>query len=183
MTICENCGAEVYRRTRINGKMLCPYCAWAIKDPLDFAKNFISRYEYLRKEYVKSRQELFKIRKQTKNVFSLIPPIDILKKAVIALDIEGCYKSFTEVLGAYYGIPAPKYLVQPKKVPARAIACYHSSKNEVYSKEDEIDLDTAFHEFYHALENFGIAPRVSRKKSEENAEKYAKACLKLLKEG
>ena len=120
---------------------------------------------------------------QSKNVFCLIPPIDVLKRAKIALEVDGYYSSFAKVLGAYYGIPAPKYIVNPEGIPKRAFSCYVPSENKVYCKKEPYNLHTAFHEFYHALENFRIAPKVSRKKSEENAEKYAKACLKLLQEG
>jgi hypothetical protein len=161
----------------VNGKRLCYFCQLAVDDPLYFAKI----YRNVCDDREKSYRELRESRQRVNDVFSLTPPIDILKKAKIALNVTGFYSSFSQVLASYYKISRPSYIVHPQGIPENAFSCYIPSKNEVYCKESPYDLNTAFHEFYHALENFDIAPYESESKErEKNAENFANACVQLL---
>ena len=111
------------------------------------------------------------------NPWSAVPPTHVLKNAVRALNIQGKYDAFPDVVGDYYGIETPPFYDDPSKVPKNAIACYYPSENKVYSK-GSMSNHTAFHELYHALERHGIVPKT--KDTEKNAEFYADACISAL---
>ena len=182
MPDCELCGQPVLRRRRNSAnKLVCYSCSYLEKWPKE---GLVRRIKRLEKENddLSSRipPRIHKIEYRFNSPFSAIPPIDVLKNALIGLNLGGYFSDFSQVLGDYYGIDAPRYYANDDKVPEGATACYYRSSNEVYSfKKTPLHNETAFHEFYHALQNYGIVPK---KDSEKNAGLYAKGCMKRLKE-
>jgi len=174
---CEICGNIQHRRVRNRStdKLVCYSCNlllnnpfWAVKD-LRKAESIIDKYS---KEF---KIKTPNIRYKFNSPFSAIPPVHVLENAVYGLDVDGYYHEFSKPLADFYGIEYPKYYKNKEKVPKNAIACYYSSTNEVYSK-DGINQHTAFHEMWHALENFGIVP-YDPKTSERDADRYATGCV------
>jgi len=178
MANCELCGKHQLRRKRLeNGKLVCWICyyrlAWSKEDIVIKTRKQDFEIDDLRSMIPPKKP---RIEYKYNSPFSAIPPLDVIKNATIALDIAGYYSDFSQVLADYYGIDAPPYYVNDEKVPDGAIACYYHNENKVYSrKKDPMSWDTAFHEFYHALQNYGLVPS---KNSEETADQYAKACVR-----
>lgn len=181
MTVCELCYRQVSRRKKREGVLVCDWC-WA---------ELCASKPQLIKEKIRLRGELDALRANPflackkqyayNHPVSAVPAQDILEKAILALDLTKYYSDFSTVLGDYYGFSGPAYLRDKDQVSKGAIACYRRDKNTVYSAEPNgTSHDTAFHEFWHALEAHGIVPRTGD--SEKNANLYAKACLKRLKE-
>lgn len=110
-----------------------------------------------------------------------IPPEDVVHRAIVALNVTGKYLGFSEVLSAYYGIPAPDYVVDmnsPPTVPANTVACYAPSQHRVYSKSATLTRRTAFHEMFHALVAKGTI-WIPHDKEEDYARQYADACMSM----
>ena len=178
MADCEICGTYQMRRKRIeSGKLVCWPCfyrlAWSKEELVRETRQLDKEVDSLE---ARIPPRTPKIEYKYNSPFSAVPPIDVIRNAVNALDISGWFSQFSQVLGDYYGINAPPYYDNTSKVPIGAIACYYPSDNEVYAKKgDPMTYDTAFHEFYHALQNFGIVPK---KDSEKTARDYAAACVR-----
>ena len=157
-------------------------CAFRLRywSPLDFLKES-RRLERENSELRTKTAQIFREEKvyAFNNAVSAVPPVDVLERAMLALDLEKLFHAFSIVLGDYYGIKAPHYYDNPEKVPKNANACYHHETNEVYCAKGTLSHRTAFHEFWHALERHGIVPNTED--SEKNANTYAIACLKRLK--
>lgn len=171
---CQLCGAIVSgRRRRVGDFLLCWWCAYLMSLP---QPQLVTKFRQIEEEFQRIDG---KENPKFMNPFSAVPPRDILLKAEIALDVTGYYSDFSKVLAEYYGIPTPKYLSNPNEVSKDSVACYHTSKNIVYCRA-QMSLETAFHEFYHALQNHGIVPKNNY--NEEEAKFYAKACIKILKQ-
>lgn len=160
MTFCECCSTSVLRRRRIQGKLVCHECGQLLNDPFWL----LTRYNELKQSITPEKKP------------NLIPPRHILESACLSVDLTGEYHDFPIILAHYYKIDVPPYYHDPKKVPQNAVACYYPSTNTVYSK-GPMGFQTAFHEFYHALEKNGI---IHAKDSEVAANLYAKTCLKIL---
>ena len=178
MPECELCGRDVLRRIRQDSRLVCYHCDQYIR----FPHNAAYEIHRLEKKLDKYRQD-FKIRTpdikyRFNSPFSAIPPTHVLENAVYGLDVDGFYHEFSKPLADYYGIEHPRYYRNAEKVPEGAIACYYSSTNEVYSKNG-INKKTAFHEMWHALENFGIVP-YDPETSERDADRYAYGCISRL---
>ena len=107
--------------------------------------------------------------------FACLPPSDVVRRAVDTLGVTGDYSGFSAVLASYYGIPPPRFLHDAIAVPKDAIACYSFPLNTVYSKQPSLLRDTAFHEFFHALEKHGVVA-IPIEKREEYANLFAKIC-------
>jgi len=188
MTICEICGREVNRRSRLDdGRLVCWQCK-RLKN-LDYDQichEVYSYYDYAKRGW----EKVAELRKEKgishipasykySNPVSAVPPIEILEKSIIALDVMNYFTNFSEVLGDYYGFKAPRYLISDEKCSPNANATYYWKENIVYSRrEKRLAYRTAFHEIWHALERHGLVPNT--KDSEKNAEIYAKACLRRL---
>ena len=182
MPDCELCGKHVLRRRRIcNGHLVCWSCFYREKwSKIELIRKINSLEKMNDDLSSKIPPRISEIEYRFNSPFSAIPPKDVLKNAFIGLNLGGYFSDFSQVLGDYYGINAPRYYADDNKVTEGAIACYYPSSNEVYSfKKEPLLHETAFHEFYHALQNFGIVPK---KDSEKNADLYAKGCMKRLKE-
>jgi len=182
MPPCNICGKIQYRRRRWDENTLVCFSCYCL---MKFPKNAAHEVKRLEKIIEKYKQN-FKIRTpdiqyRFNSPFSAIPPFHILTNAIYGLEIDGYYHSFSKVLADYYGIEYPKYYRDPEKVPDNAIACYHRSTNEVYSK-NSINRKTAFHEMWHALESFGIVP-YDPEASERDADRYAEGCVSRLSKG
>lgn len=87
-----------------------------------------------------------------------------------------------DFLAAYYGVPKVKARVDSSKVPPSAIACYVQKRLEqeptIYTKQDRISPDTAFHEFGHHLVATLLKGRLTSKANEHFADAYAEAMAK-----
>ena len=189
MTICEICERETSRRTRLDdGRLVCWQCNNLKKQSYDQICNTVQMYnEYASRGWNKV-DELRKLKSIShtpktfafSNPISAVPPIEILEKSILALDIMHLFSNFSEVLGDYYGIEAPRYLISDEKCLPTANATYYWEENKVYSKrETSLKRRTAFHEMWHALERHGIVEHTED--SEKNAKTYAKGCLRRLK--
>ena len=189
MTICEICGREVRKRSRLeDGRLVCWKCK-SIKYSSyeEICINIQSYNEWAKRGW----EQVEKIRKQKgiqhipaqykySNPVSAVPPVEILEKSMLALDFMSFFSNFSEVLSDYYGFEAPRYLVSDEKCSPNANATYYWEENTVYSRDKKrLAYRTAFHEIWHALEKHGIVPHTDE--SEKNAEIYAKACLRRLK--
>ena len=188
MTICEICGGKTKRRIRLNdGRLVCWQCnqiqknsyeenCKTVKNYRDYAKQGWNKVTELRKE--KSISLIPPEYKYT-NPISAVPPVDVLERSLLALDMMNYFSNFSEVLADYYGFEAPRYLISDEKCSPDANATYYWRENNVYTRRDRpLKNRTAFHEIWHALERHGIVPNT--KDSEKNAELYAKACLRRL---
>ena len=174
---CEVCGEEYHKRRRLSDNRLVCFNCWMCFNLPQSAADII-RWQNVRiMELNTELRERSKLRIYN-SPFSAIPPQDILRKATVALEISGNYQAFSDVLADYYGVGIIKYNVSPTEVSENAIACYHPGLNKVTSKEKTISHYTAFHEFYHALQDLGIVNKNNW--SEKDAENYALACEKLL---
>ena len=180
---CEICGEFATRRQRVDNSLCCMTCAFRLRywSPLDFLKES-RRLERENSELRAKTAQIFRKEKRYayNNAVSAVPTVDILERAMLAINLGENFSVFSVVLGDYYGIKAPPYYNFPEGVPKDANAVYHSLKNEVYCAKGPLSHRTAFHEFWHALERHGIVPKT--KDSEKNANTYAIACLKRLKE-
>lgn len=180
MPKCEICGKEMARRVRHtpSGKLTCHWCNYRIRNPIKTAIE-ATRFEEQIKIYRQERPILpTGTRYKFNSPYSAVPPKDILDKSILALDMSGFYSEFSTVLGDYYDFQAPRYLDSPESVPKGAVACYYNNKNTVYAAKGRMTRHTAFHEFWHALENHGVVPRTID--SEKNANIYADASLSRL---
>lgn len=182
MADCEICGTFQLRRKRTNsGKLVC----WKCYYHLLWSKEELTRKIGKQDQEIDSLEARIpprrpKIEYRYNSPFSAIPPIDVLKNSMLALDLSTSFSEFSQVLGDYYEINAPPYYANDDKVTPGAIACYYPSENEVYAfKSKPLSHETAFHEFYHALQNFGVVPK---KDSEKNADLYAAGCMRRLKQ-
>lgn len=177
---CEICGTYQMRRKRTeSGKLVCWQCyyrlAWSKEELVRKTRQLDKEVDSLE---ARIPPRVPSVDYKYNSPFSAIPPIDVLKNAIIALDIGGTFSEYSQVLGDYYGINAPPYYANDEKIPDGAIACYYPTENEVYAfRKRALSHETAFHEFYHALQNFGIVPK---KNSEKNADLYAKGCVRRL---
>jgi len=181
MADCEICYRQVARRRRVEGKLVCWGCA---------SQLCLSKVQ-LAKDKVRLQGELDRIKANPvyavsskkpypyNHPISAVPPLDVLKRAVLALNLTGFYTPFSKVLGDHYGFQGPPYWKDGDEVPNGWIACYYPSRNAVYQRAP-IGEETGFHEFWHALEAHGLVARTAD--SEENASLYARACLQRLKE-
>jgi hypothetical protein len=180
MTICELCGDVVSRRKRVDGRLVCWRCTYGLNRPKE---NIVGELNKLERELRKMKERLpsTPIAKDYtfNSAVSAVPPLDVLRRAILALNLSGHFNAFSIVLSDHYDFKAPEYNVDPDRTPVGAIACYHYSNNKVTSREKTITNHTAFHEFWHVLQRHGI---VSNDKSEQNADLYAIACLEMLKE-
>ena len=183
MTLCEVCGESALRRQRADDFLCCRVCAFRLTSwsNLDLLKES-RRLERENSELRAKTAQIFREEKRYayNNAVSAVPTVDILERAMLALNQGENFSVFSVVLGDYYGIKAPPYYSFPEGVPKDANAVYHSLKNEVYCAKGPLSHRTAFHEFWHALERHGIVPNTED--SEKNANTYAIACLKRLKE-
>jgi len=188
MTICEICGRETNRRLRLeDGRLVCWQCK-AIKYSSyeEICKNVQSYNEWAKRGW--ARVEELRKEKGTKhipatykynNAVSAVPPIEVLEKSIMALDMMNYFSNFSEVLSDHYGFEAPRYLISDEKCSPGANATYYWEENTVYSRrKKELKYRTAFHEIWHALEKHGLVPHTEE--SEKSAEIYAKACLRRL---
>jgi len=177
MPPCEVCGVEVTRRKRnlATNKLTCNQCGFYIRNPISAIRELKRNEETIKKYRSNYKIKTANIEYRFNSPFSAIPPDNILQNAIYGLDIDGYYHEFSKVLADYYGIEHPRYYRSAEKVPENAIACYYRSSNEVYSKNG-INQKTAFHEMWHALENFGIVP-YDPKTSERDADRYATGCV------
>lgn len=175
MPFCQICNEETLRRHRIEGKLVCWICYNNMEAPKPI---LVGRIRSLEKE-IKAKPDAAK---RFSSPYGAVPPKDVLVKAKMALDGEGSYNEFSKVLGDYYGILGPNYIIDPSRVPEKSIACYISSLNTVVAKEKTITMAVAFHEFYHALESNKVVPclEIGKQESQKNADNYSKACLKIL---
>ena len=171
------------RRYRLkNGSLVCEMCRyhyhWTSEQFLRWIKRLKDSVNQWR---IKANERTLRVpidhKYRFNSPFSAIPPKDILDNAVYALDIEGIYHGFQRVLSDYYKIDTPPFIEDPDQVPEGAIACYYPNRNKVYSR-GTLKRRSAFHEIYHALENFGIVPKT--KDSEKHANQYAYGCLRRL---
>ena len=184
MPACEICGQNQSRRTRLdNGKLVCYTCEthyhWSQDQFLPWIKRLNDDIQFWRRTSNERSIHAPSERKfRFTSPYSAIPPREILQNAVYALDRQTTYTDFPKVLADFYQIDTPPFYDDPDQVPSGAIACYHPWSNKVYST-GSISRNTAFHEIYHALENFGIVPKTEE--SEKNADEYANGCLHRLK--
>ncbi len=192
--LCDICHKESgRRRTRIGDKLVCFDCHWANTqitrgDPDNYLKESYSREckanRELRERVAQLEAAQYPVAHEAKkhpytNAVSALPPVEVLEKAILALDEYRYFNNFAEVLGDYYGIVAPKYLASDEKTPKDANAAYFWETNTVYApKSKALKYHTAFHEMWHALERHGIVPH--GKDSEIDAQRYAKLCLRKL---
>lgn len=184
MPACEICGQNQLRRYRLkNGKLVCWTCKthyhWKPEAFLPWIKRLRDDVAHWKKT---ANDRVLRTPSERKyrftSPYSAIPPKDILKNAIYALDRQNQYTDFPKVLADYYEIDTPPFYDNPDKVPDGALACYYPWYNQIYSR-GSISRKNAFHEIYHALENFGIVPKTSE--SEKNADEYAYGCLERLK--
>lgn len=179
MPPCQICGRPQDRRKRIKtGKLVCNPCHWhSLWEPEQLIKK-ISELEK-KNDDLRGRipPKISQREYRYNSPYSAVPPRDILKNAMIAVNL-GNFSEFSKVLGDHYGIKAPPYYANDAKIPSGAIACYYPTENEVYALVKEpLQYTTAFHEFYHALQAFGVVPN---KDSEKNAGLYGEACVRRL---
>ena len=180
MPNCQICRSDIPRRRRNpqSNLLVCWSCDRRLMNVIGTARE-VSRLEEQIEGYRRTRPILPNGTEYKFNSpYSAIPPKDILERSILALDMAHIYSDFSIVLGDHYGFEAPRYLDKPEEVPKGAIACYHNFKNVVYAAKGPMSRHTAFHEFWHALENHGTVPRTID--SEKNANTYASACLKRL---
>ena len=188
MTICEICGRDVRKRSRLeDGRLVC----WECKNvkSLDYEgmyKRIFSYWEYARRGWKRAEElrhekgiKLEKPDYKYNNPVSAVPPKEILEKSILSIDLMKYFSDFSVVLGDYYGFQGPRYLVSDEKLSPNSNATYYWHENTVYTpKKRALKYRTAFHEIWHALERHGIVPH--NEDSEKNAEIYARACLRRL---
>jgi hypothetical protein len=112
-----------------------------------------------------------------------IPPHWVLVAAKRAMNETNHWSDCLDVLAAYYGVPNVTARVEPSKVSSSATACYVREKPGqepmIYTKEDRISADTAFHEFGHHLQATLLKGRLSKQTNEHFAEAFAEAMVKV----
>jgi len=188
MVECELCGIDRGRRKRVDGKMLCWHCVYSLRQTKETLAKEISQklanIHRLQDELYKERNNKYQVKFEKKgyqysNPVSAVPSLDILQRAIMAVDLLQYFSNFSEVMCDYYGIKAPRYLINDDKVPNDANAVYSWGDNIVYTpKRGALKWRTAFHEIWHALERHAVVSHTEE--SEKNAEIFAKACLRRL---
>ncbi len=88
-----------------------------------------------------------------------------------------------DFLAAYYDVPKVTARVDPSRVSSNAIACYMKQRPGqdpmIYTAEDRMSPDSAFHEFAHHLHATLLKGRLTQKANEHFADAYAEAMVRI----
>ena len=184
MTICEICGKNVYRRTRMSdGRLVCWFCIWYLKEGIE---RVLKDLQIQRETAEKYWGELGKIKSRPTygSAYSAIPNHWVLEQAMKALNESGNYGPFYAKLAEIYQVESVRSYsdMNGTIVPENAIACYRPTQKEIVSKGKTMTHKTAFHEWFHHLEHQGyVLMDKNMENRQKNADDFANACVAILK--
>lgn len=114
--------------------------------------------------------------KQKRNlrIGECLPPPSICKDICLMMSVGRLTNTYDEIiyfLANYYGCRRMGLYVDAKRCSEKAIAMYHPSDYNAYSREKTVELHTVLHEWFHHICNCGIVFLIDKEKKDE--EKYA----------
>lgn len=111
---------------------------------------------------------------------AVIPPSSLCRDVVDTFGV-GNFDNAMQILSDYYGVSPMCNYTNKAKVPAGAIACYHSFEGNAYHATKTVGIAVVFHEFFHHLCANGVCGE--QHNLEKLADRFSQIILKRAETG